>query len=186
MTTKADKFKRNNLKVENSCKFVRIKDDVKTIGRTETLQAEPDSKVLFTLNKTANGEYWIDTEKGDNTDKLWLVVRAMKTEMTKLSYELKKNDIIKLGRIQFRVRDMQTETIPKNDPKDFLCNEDVEEVGSVITDWNDSQEPGSSRLVYFSSRSNYFSVQQMELKASNIRQSSYVSNFCVKHIWKQS
>lgn len=68
----------------------------------------------------------------------------MKNETQKLSYELKRNDIIKLGRIQFRVKDIQTETIPRSDPRDFALNEDIEEVGSIITTPDDKPDAGDS------------------------------------------
>ena len=104
-----------------------------------------DSKVLFKLNKEENGDMFIDLED-ETQDKLWLVVRAMKNETEKLSYELKKNDIIKLGRIQFRVKDIQTDSIAKNDPYSMLHNDDIEEVGSVITsnETNQDTEDGSN------------------------------------------
>jgi len=71
--------------------------------------------------------------KNNSTEKLWLVVRAMKNDSKKLSYEMNKGDIIKLGRIQFRVKDLQTPTIPKNDPKNMEFNEDLKTIRSIIT-----------------------------------------------------
>lgn len=124
---------KKNLKIDNSCKFLRNKDDVKTVGINHKVDEDPDTKTLFSLIKEEDGSYFIDTEKKNNTDKLWLVVRAMKNDTRKLSYELKKSDIIKLGRIQFRVKDIQTPTITKNNPYDVETNEDIEEVRSIIT-----------------------------------------------------
>ena len=37
-----------------------------------------------------------------------MVVRALKNDKAKVSYQIKKNDIIKLGRVEFRVKDIQT------------------------------------------------------------------------------
>jgi hypothetical protein len=133
-------IQKKNLKIEKSCKFVRVDNDVKTMNPTESLGEEQASKLLFTLNKSDTGEYSIDTDS-TQSDKLWLVVRAMKNESEKLSYELKKNDIVKLGRIQFRVKDLQTDTITKNDTKDLLLNEDMEIVRSVITSNTDDKNP---------------------------------------------
>jgi len=100
------------------------------------LSSKPDedqeSISLFSLLKDQNANYFIDTEKTNTTEKLWLVVRAMKNETKKISYELKKGDIIKLGRIQFRVKDLQTPTITKNDPNNLEMNEDIKEVNSII------------------------------------------------------
>lgn len=119
---------------------MRIKDEVNTVGLNEDAEDDPSKKTLFSLVKDEEGNYFIDTEKKTPADKLWLVVRAMKNEGGKLSYELKKSDIIKLGRIQFRVKDIQTEKVAKNDPKDVVMNEDIEDVRSVITS-NDSKPP---------------------------------------------
>jgi hypothetical protein len=91
---------------------------------------DQETKCLFKLIKEKDGKYFIDTEK--NSEKLWLVVRAMKNDMNKISYEIKKSDIVKLGRIQFRVKDMQTPTIPKNDLENIILNEDIEEIRSII------------------------------------------------------
>lgn len=120
-----------------------MKDEVKTVSLTDPVAEDSEvAKSLFSLVKDAEGKYFIDNERQQNNDKLWLVVRAMKNETGKLSYELKKNDIIKLGRIQFRVKDLQTETIKKNDPKDIIMNDDIEEVKSLITS-NDSSPKAS-------------------------------------------
>jgi hypothetical protein len=56
----------------------------------------------------------------------------MKHDTTKLSYEIK-NDIIKLGRIQFRVKDMQTPTIRRKDPSEMEDNDDIKEVFGIVT-----------------------------------------------------
>ena len=106
-------IQKKNLKIDNSCKFLRNKDEVKTVSVNQQVDDDPETKVLFSLLKDESGNYFIDTEKKASADKLWLVVRAMKNEYRKLNYELKKNDIVKLGRIQFRVKDLQTPTISK-------------------------------------------------------------------------
>lgn len=139
-------IQKKNLKIDSSCKFLRVKDEVKTVslnhdvnmttnkeGNSAKPEEDAETKTLFSLIKHEDGSYHIETEKKNNTDKLWLVVRAMKNDTRKISYELKKNDIIKLGRIQFRVKDLQTPTIVKNDPSGGSANEDVEEVRSIIT-----------------------------------------------------
>lgn len=111
---------------------MRQKDEVKTVGLNYKTEEENDTSPLFSLVKDSNGDYFIDPEKVLSTDKLWLVVRAMKSDSKKLSYELQKGDIIKLGRIQFRVKDIQTPTIPKNNPNNIEPNEDLQEIRSII------------------------------------------------------
>ena len=47
--------------------------------------------------------------KEDLNDKLWLVVRSLKSSGEKIDYHINKNDIIKLGRVKFRVRDLKSD-----------------------------------------------------------------------------
>ena len=107
---------------------------MKTVALSHQAEEEDEATHLFSLIKDEQGDYFIDTEKINTTEKLWLVVRAMKNDSKKLSYELQKGDIVKLGRIQFRVKDLQTPTIPKNNPKDLESNEDIMDVRSIIYD----------------------------------------------------
>jgi len=41
----------------------------------------------------------------DSVDRLWLVVRSLKSPQGKEDYLIKKFDVIKLGRVKFRVKD---------------------------------------------------------------------------------
>jgi hypothetical protein len=113
-------IQKKNMKVEHSCKFVRQKDEVRTVPVDFQAEEDQEHTSLFSLVKEDNGEYYIDAANKNESDKLWLVVRALKHDTRKLSYELNKSDIIKLGRIQFRVKDIQTPTIDKNDPTQSL------------------------------------------------------------------
>lgn len=111
---------------------MRQKDEVKTIPLDSSTNSDQENIPLFSLVKEEDGGYYIDTDD-HQADKLWLVVRAMKHDSTKLSYEISKNDIIKLGRIQFRVKDMQTPTINKNSQSEMESNDDIKEVFSIVT-----------------------------------------------------
>jgi len=113
---------------------------VNTVGSTYKPEGDDEATHLFSIIKDDKGDYFIDTEKVHATEKLWLVVRAMKNDSKKLSYELRKGDIIKLGRIQFRVKDLQTPTIPKNDPKVVEPNEDIADVRAALYENEDVNE----------------------------------------------
>ena len=126
-------IQKRNLKIENSCNFLRNKDEVKTTQIDKLGDDDPETKALFSLVKDKDGNYFIDTIKKDHIDNLWLVVRAMKSETRKLSYELRKSDIIKLGRIQFRVKEIQTDAQFLSGTKEYISNDDIKEVGSIIT-----------------------------------------------------
>lgn len=133
-------IQKRNLKIENSCNFLRCKDEVKTVPIEKLGDEDPETKALFSLLKDSDGNYFIDTVKKDNIDNLWLVVRAMKSETRKLSYELRKSDIVKLGRIQFRVKDIQTDTMMLSGTREYISNDDIKEVGSIITENEENQE----------------------------------------------
>lgn len=45
----------------------------------------------------------------DSLDRLWLVVRSLRANDEKQDYEIKKFDVIKLGRIKFRIKDFNCE-----------------------------------------------------------------------------
>ena len=45
----------------------------------------------------------------DVNNKMFIVVRNLKSSSTKSDYKLRKGDIIKLGRIKFKVKDYRTE-----------------------------------------------------------------------------
>jgi len=63
---------------------------------------------VFTVTKSDNDSQ----SKDPNTvDHLWLVVKSMKTENGRKGYMLKQNDIIKLGRFKFRVKELQSMSI---------------------------------------------------------------------------
>lgn len=111
-----------------------------TVGSTYKPEDDDEATHLFSIIKDDKGDYFIDTEKVHTTEKLWLVVRAMKNDSKKLSYELRKGDIVKLGRIQFRVKDLQTPTIPKNDPKGVEPNEDIADVRAALYENEDANE----------------------------------------------
>jgi hypothetical protein len=50
-------------------------------------------------------------EEEDGTDRLWLVIRSLKTPEGKYDYKIKKFDVIKLGRVKFRIKDFACENM---------------------------------------------------------------------------
>jgi len=48
-----------------------------------------------------------DKLEEDSVDRLWLVVRSLKNLQGKYDYKIKKFDVIKLGRVKFRVKDFK-------------------------------------------------------------------------------
>ena len=48
---------------------------------------------------------------GEVTERMYLVVRSLKQGDKKLDYKLKKHDIIKLGRVKFKVKEVRIKAI---------------------------------------------------------------------------
>ena len=71
-------IQKKNMRADNSWKFIRQKDEVKTMPINFKPDEDQESISLFSLLKDNSGSYYIDTEKVNTTEKLWLVVRAMK------------------------------------------------------------------------------------------------------------
>jgi len=44
-------------------------------------------------------------QEEDSVDRLWLVIRSLKAPSGKYDYKIKKFDVIKLGRVKFRIKD---------------------------------------------------------------------------------
>lgn len=71
---------------------------------------------------------------GDNADEMWLVVRALKEKSQKLDYQLLKYDIIKLGRVKFRIKDFSGEgsTIDKENISEGDRHEDLRHLDDFV------------------------------------------------------
>jgi hypothetical protein len=67
----------------------------------------------------------------DSTDRLWLVVRSLKNQQNqKIDYKIKKFDVIKLGRVKFRVKDFKCEVMGQT--ADELYQQELKEAKTVI------------------------------------------------------
>mmetsp|Transcript_36940 Transcript_36940/g.27313 ORF Transcript_36940/g.27313 Transcript_36940/m.27313 type:complete len:87 (-) Transcript_36940:844-1104(-) len=67
----------------------------------QTLLQIKNNKTNFYLDHSPNCA--LDEE--DGTDRLWLVVRSLKSPAGKYDYQIRKFDVIKLGRVKFRIKD---------------------------------------------------------------------------------
>lgn len=52
----------------------------------------------------------------DSNEKLWVVIRSLKSGDKKVNYKLQRQDVIKLGRVKIKVMDFKVDSSP--DPKD--------------------------------------------------------------------
>lgn len=73
----------------------------------------------------------------DSVDRLWLVVRSLKNSVhQRYDYRIKKFDVIKLGRVKFRVKDFKCEFMGQT--AEELYQQELKEAKPVIT--SDYQE----------------------------------------------
>lgn len=90
-------------KVENEGYMVRDKENV-TFEKTFDKDNE-DTTSLFQLIKKTDKFYVKPINDNQPNDRLWLVLRSLKD-----GYEIKRHDILKLGRMKFKVKEFRTET----------------------------------------------------------------------------
>lgn len=137
-------IQKRNLKIEHSCNFIRTKDEVKTVSETDTGGDDPETKPLFSLIKDKDGKYYIDVIRKENTDKLWLVVRALNWQNQRLNYEMRQNDIVKLGRVLFKVKEIRSQRNEKDSNRYIMFEDDMKEVSSILVENEELPDFGDS------------------------------------------
>lgn len=97
--------------VSQSVKFMRVGTDVQMTS--ETLENEAHIEPLLRLVQK-DGAYWIDKASASSSSKkLWQVVR----DLDGSHHNLTENDILKLGRFKFRVRQMVCDETGSTQPQ---------------------------------------------------------------------
>jgi hypothetical protein len=91
------------LKVEYEGYMIREKENVVFVKDLSTLKKEEDT-VLFQLVKKGEKYYVRPINDNQPSDRLWLVIRSLKD-----GYVIKRHDILKLGRMKFKVKEYRTE-----------------------------------------------------------------------------
>ena len=75
-------------------------------------RVRPDN-LKVTILFIGNNGFFIDhgdhNAEDESIDRLWLVIRSLKSPEGKYDYKIKKFDTIKLGRVRFRVKDFNCE-----------------------------------------------------------------------------
>lgn len=136
----SENVSKRNLKAISNAKIVRTKNDIQLItdyfsekilsNNSKTLAYLKYQDGTFAISKTETGN---NNETTDSNENLWLVVKSIKQKDGSYGYELKLNDIIKLGRVKYRVRDIRS--LKKNeeshDISSILPNQDEEDPSDV-------------------------------------------------------
>lgn len=98
---------KKNLKAYGTCEVLRKDNEVNVITTLNPIsQYAADSTHLATLCQTESGLFYL---KPAEFEQLWLVVRSCKLPGHENGYILSENDVVKFGRVKFRVRSIKTE-----------------------------------------------------------------------------
>lgn len=112
-------------------------------SREESLNSWPlwfEVYLLYSLNSLLNlGTGYVvdhaencDVLEEDSVDRLWLVVRSLKNNQgVRFDYKVKKFDVLKLGRVKFRVKDFKCEFMGQT--AEELYRQELKEAKPVIT-----------------------------------------------------
>ena len=92
-------------KLVNEGEIVRTRESV-IFNENERDSADPtdEETCLFRLEKRRGNYAVVPQNENQPNDRLWVVIRSLKE-----GYVIKKHDIIKLGRMKFRVKEFRTE-----------------------------------------------------------------------------
>jgi hypothetical protein len=112
------------------------KDNSILLKENESGNREFDERKLFHLRRIDNGQFVVlPAEDGENSEKLWLAVRGLKEAK---GYQICKGDVLRLGRLKFRVLDLKgslhSEPIPGFKLSDILNeknDDEIDETGPV-------------------------------------------------------
>jgi len=130
---------KKNLKTPGAGKIVRDGNDIQLVAQ---IPAESENcKVLASL-KHEDDKF---TVNASDHEKLWLVVRSHKNDDGRKWFRLNENDIVKLGRVKYRVKSLVTDQNPGK-PVNFLTdsNEDEENSNNETTSTEGMSSPSSN------------------------------------------
>ena len=119
---------KKSLKTYSSGKLIRSNNEINFVPLMTNITADfgEEAKSLLTLksDKQTNNGYIIENphfnerenlrkaELPAQSENMYLVVRSLKNQDGKQDYTIKEKDIIKLGRVKFKIKECCTETHP--------------------------------------------------------------------------
>ena len=104
-------IQKKNLRLNVSGKIVREQTTVDVTSINKELNEE--QKALVNIVREED-KYYLDQPQTQGQlvepgDRQWLVVRSLKTPDGKIDYKIQPHDIVKLGRVKFRVKEFKTD-----------------------------------------------------------------------------
>ena len=138
---------KKNLRTQTSGKLVRFSNDIEFLEPSFAVDlANADNRHLINLI-SEQGQYFIEgvSETNQQPDKLWLVVRSLKQTQ---GYEITGGDVIKLGRVKFKVKEFWAEKCSYNEAEEEACEElDLRKVSRAASE-PESEEPKICRICW--------------------------------------
>lgn len=98
------RVQRLETKAENEGYMIRDKEKVQFKVDPPAADSEEETNLFNLINK--NDKYYVrPNNENEPNDRLWLVIRSLKS-----GYFIKRHDILKLGRMKFKVKEFRTAT----------------------------------------------------------------------------
>mmetsp|Transcript_23640 Transcript_23640/g.23391 ORF Transcript_23640/g.23391 Transcript_23640/m.23391 type:complete len:180 (+) Transcript_23640:36-575(+) len=95
---------KKKLQASNPCNIIRCDTEVDLISDfTDISRLAPHSQILATVSQR-NGIFYLSSEQ---SEPIWMIVRSLKTPEGS-GVLLKQGDVIKLGRIVYRIKELST------------------------------------------------------------------------------
>lgn len=123
------KLNKDDLQIESE--GVVIRNNTKVIFKKdmrEVVLDDPQDTVLFKLIQNDHSYQIKPINTNQPSDRLWLVIRNFKEK----GYRIKKHDIIKLGRMKFRVKEFRTEHEYFNELDEVSPHEGFDEIKTIV------------------------------------------------------
>lgn len=156
---------------------MRAGDEIQLVSRSYKAPIEDETKNLILLEKNhaKKGCFIIRNDSGQEArdeDQMFVVVRNTKSTANNQDYQLCRGDVIKMGRIKFRVQNMSkapaSEDIDDDDDFYDSADEMVDDVDIKSVNLNEEHFIASSRLSCGNSSRRQFDPQapqsQMQCK----------------------
>jgi len=130
---------RRNLKASSSAKIIRIKNDIRLVTDMYNERNVCENSKTLALLKHQDGVFSVtkhekksDRTRSNASENFWLVVKNIKKDNVNQEYQLRENDVIKLGRVKFRVRELHVGEEMDGYQND-TNNDEMSELGSEDT-----------------------------------------------------
>lgn len=142
----SDSITRSQVNFKHSGMITRSDDKIKFIGNNDSFgdveEDDDDPKMLAYIKQTGEDEFIVEPrdESTPLNNRIWLIIRSLSSSSELNMFELKPNELIKLGRIILRVVEMNTDLYNP----DFAYDQEFDDVATLKD--HEEQEEGEDPL----------------------------------------